>query len=180
MEKAIFLDRDGVINIDKGYVYKWQDFELCDYAIEGLKGLMNLNYKLIIITNQSGIARGYYSQKEYASFTNKIKAHMEEEGVHLTGVYHCPHHPLGVVKEYSYKCTCRKPEIGMIIQACEEHKIDIGQSILVGDKQSDLQAAIKAGIQRRYLISNNSNVEAIDKNAKVVKNLNELYLDIKE
>ena len=177
MKKALFLDRDGVINEDKGYVFQWVNFTYCGLAIEALQGLIQIGYKLIIITNQSGIARGYYSEKDYQILTRILINDLKSENIEIDGIYHCPHHPNGKVKEYSTKCKCRKPEAGMIIKAIKDHNIDIEQSVLVGDKESDMEAAIKAGINQRYYITSTEK-EIFDKKALKAKNLYSVYEDL--
>lgn len=154
MNKAAFLDRDGVINHDAGYVFRAEDFVLIDGVISGLLKLAKANYKLIIITNQSGIARGYYSEKEYKEFTKYMLAVFSENGIVIDAVYHCPHLPPpgGAIKEFAYACECRKPKPGMILQAAREHQIDLKKSILFGDKQSDIDAGMNANIGRCYRI----------------------------
>ena len=157
--KAVFLDRDGVINLDKGYIYRWEDFEFLPGAIDAMRRFSLAGYALIIVSNQSGIARGYYSESQYRDLTSRIDEHLARRGVHLTGVYHCPHHVDGVIKELSIKCECRKPAPGMLLQAMRDHDLDMAQSILVGDKTSDIEAAHSAGVGKCFLVAEDMDFE---------------------
>ncbi len=154
MNKALFLDRDGVINIDKKYVHKSKDLIFIDGIKELIKSAKLRSYKIICITNQSGIARGLYQEKDVKSFMNYInQCLLNSIGYELDKYYFCPHHPDGIVKKYSYKCDCRKPATGLFKKACNEFKIDCTKSIFIGDKLSDLQAAESMNIKRIYFYS---------------------------
>ena len=150
-QKVAFLDRDGVINLDVGYVAKWCDFKFKSGAINGLKRLIKLGYKIIIITNQSGIARQYFSLKEYDNITRNMVQTLLHHNISILDIYMCPHHPQGTHPEYTKACMCRKPKPGMILRAIKEHKINIPKSILIGDKLTDVQAGNLAGISNCYL-----------------------------
>tara|TARA_Y200000002_G_C22436225_1_gene560194 strand:+ start:115 stop:660 length:546 start_codon:yes stop_codon:yes gene_type:complete len=179
MKKAMFLDRDGVINVDKGYVYKWEDFQLTKGCIEALKRIQILNYKIIIVTNQSGIARGYYTEKDYQNLNSSFLDYMISQKINITASYHCPHHPLFSKGEDS-KCNCRKPKPGMFLKAAEENDILLSESIAIGDQLRDLLAAKAAGINHRYLISqNNDLISMLPKNISK-GNFNSLYECIKK
>lgn len=145
LKKALFLDRDGVINEDAGYVSKVEDFRFCDGIFEALREFMALGYTLVIITNQSGIGRGYYTQADYETLTNFMLDKFSENGVKIARVYHCPHVP-------EEGCECRKPAPAMLIKAHKELGIDMTKSIMIGDKQSDIEAANSAGVARAYLL----------------------------
>ncbi len=145
--KAVFLDRDGVINVDKGYVHKIEDFEFYPNVFQALKKLQDAGFKLFIVTNQSGIAVGYYTEEDFLKLTNWMLDQFKKEGINIEKVYYCPHHEEGIVEKFSFKCDCRKPESGMIKQAILEYKIDPKQSFLIGDKESDIIAAHKEGIK---------------------------------
>lgn len=149
---AIFLDRDGIINKDKGYVYKIEDFEFTDEIFEALQILSRLNLKLFIVTNQSGIARNFYSKEEYNKLTAYYLKILEEKGIFITKVYFCPHHPYAGTNPK--KCECRKPKPGMFNLAKEEYDIDLERSFMIGDKITDIIAAENAGIKIRYLFTN--------------------------
>lgn len=156
LRKAAFLDRDGVINKDKGYVSLWDDFEFLTGAIEGMRLLQEAGYALVVVTNQSGLARGFYTQTQYQSLTHQMSATLKREGVQLAGVYHCPHHPKGVVPELSIRCDCRKPAAGLLVQAARELNLSLQDSLLIGDKPSDIQAARAAGVSKAYAVSSDN------------------------
>lgn len=151
MNKAVFLDRDGVINHDHGYVHKPADFDFIDGIFDACRHFQSLGYLLVVVTNQSGIARGMYSEEQFAALTAWMRERFREEGVTIAAVYHCPHHPdLGDDSERH--CACRKPAPGMLLQACRELDIDPATSLMLGDKKSDMQAAAAAGIGRKILL----------------------------
>jgi len=139
MDKVVFLDRDGVINIEKNYLYKIEEFEFIDGVFESLSYLQNLGYELVIITNQSGIGRGYYTQEQYNKLTVWLKSKFKEKNINITEVFCCPHAP-------NQECNCRKPQIGMIQESAKILDIDYKNSWLIGDKSSDIQTAINANI----------------------------------
>ena len=129
MNKAVFLDRDGTINVDKNYLYRVEDFEFLPGVIEGLKAFQKAGYLLIVITNQSGIARGYYSERDYEILTDYMRNELQKKGVFLTDVLYCPHHPDGIIPKYRINCECRKPKLGLFYQAINKWNIDIDKSI---------------------------------------------------
>lgn len=152
LRRALFLDRDGVINVNHGYVHRPVDtdwvpgiFDLC--AVAHARG-----YALVVVTNQAGIARGLYSEDDFAAYTRWMHAEFAARGVPLLATYYCPHHPDAGIGGYRQACTCRKPEPGMIVRAADELGLDLAQSILIGDQPSDMQAAAAAGIGRRWLL----------------------------
>lgn len=145
MKKAAFLDRDGVINIDHGYVGKIEDFSWCEGIFDGLFRLQELGFELVIITNQSGIARGYYSEADFKSLTKWMLTGLEKQKIKIAKVYHCPHAP-------ELNCECRKPKPGMILQAASELNIDLASSILIGDKDSDIAAGKAAEVGKCFLL----------------------------
>ncbi len=184
MSKAVFLDRDGTINIDKNYIYKMEDFEFIPGAVEALRLLQKEGYKLIIITNQSGIARGYYTEEQYETLNQWMLRELEAAGVYIDGVYYCPHHPGAKVKEYRKECNCRKPGLGLFEDAIREHNIDLSLSYAVGDKLRDV-AICQSTTCRGYLVGNKENLEVIKQvkannvnNVKYSKNLLECAEDI--
>ena len=138
MNKAIFLDRDGTINVDKGYVYKLNDFEFLPGAREALRIFQDLGYILIIVTNQSGIARGYFTEGDYLKLDKGMKEDLELHGIEIKESFFCPHLPDGKIAKYAIECGCRKPKLGMYEQAIKKYNIDINHSICIGDKERDV------------------------------------------
>jgi rfaE bifunctional protein nucleotidyltransferase chain/domain len=156
LRKAAFLDRDGVINRDKGYVYRWEDFEFMPGAVDGMRRLQNAGYQLVIVTNQSGIARGFYSEQQYQQLSAFLLDKLADLGVKISGIFHCPHHPEGSVPAYAIDCDCRKPAPGMIARAARELGLSLLDSMLIGDKDSDITAARAAGVGRAYLVASDN------------------------
>ena len=154
MNKALFLDRDGVINIDNKYIYQSKDLIFTDGIKELIRSAKLKSYKIICITNQSGIARGLYTEKDLKSFMKYLnKSLLNSIGFELDKYYFCPHHPDGIVKDYSHVCDCRKPATGLFKKACYDFKIDCTKSIFIGDKLSDLKAAESMNIKTIYFYS---------------------------
>ncbi len=137
MKKAIFLDRDGTINIDKGYLYKIDDFEFIPGVIDGLKLLTDAGFVIVIITNQSGIARGMYSEQDLIILNTWLSHYLHENGVSIGGIYYCPHHPNGVISKYRKQCDCRKPGLELYYTAVRELNINLDESYAIGDKLHD-------------------------------------------
>ena len=144
---AIFLDRDGVINEDTGYVSQVDDFHFLPGVIEALQLLKKKGYLLIVVTNQSGIARGYFSEDDFMNLTEWMDWSLADRDVDLDGIYFCPHHP-----DHGAPCDCRKPAPGMLLLAQQELSIDMAHSCMVGDKPSDLKAAINAGVGHKVMV----------------------------
>ncbi|MEL0659550.1 D-glycero-beta-D-manno-heptose 1,7-bisphosphate 7-phosphatase [Psychromonas arctica] len=155
---AVFLDRDGVINKDNGYVSQRDDFEFIEGTIEACIELQKKGYLLVVITNQSGIARGLFTEEQFNTLTEWMDWSMSDRGVDLDGIYYCPHHSEEGQGEFKVDCECRKPKPGMLMNAIEDLNIDIEASILVGDKVSDLQAGIAAGIKTNYLVRSGKDI----------------------
>lgn len=182
MQPAIFLDRDGTINIDHGYVSKVDDFEFYPEVIETLAKLKAKGYLLVLVTNQSGIARGYFTENEFLQLTEWMDWSLADRGVDLDGIFYCPHHPSGKVKEFACECECRKPKAGMFIEAQKSLNIDMDKSVMIGDKWSDIQAASLAGVKKCYLI--NASKDELDNNyynqddANICNGLLEKFSDI--
>ncbi|MGQ9444125.1 D,D-heptose 1,7-bisphosphate phosphatase [[Pasteurella] aerogenes] len=151
MNKAIFLDRDGTLNIDYGYVHEIDQFHFIEGSIEALQQLKQMGYLLVLVTNQSGIARGYFSEQQFLQLTEWMDWSLADRGVDLDGIYYCPHHPDGI-GEFKQDCDCRKPKAGMLNQAIKELKIDPARSIMIGDKMEDMIAGKSAGIKTNILV----------------------------
>jgi len=150
--KVAFLDRDGVVNEEINYLHKIDDFLFTKNCIKGLKRLRENEFEIIIVTNQAGIARGFYSTDDYNSLTRWYRDMLLSEGIDILDILHCPHHPHGVVPEYSIECNCRKPKTGLLENAGSKYCIDKELSILIGDKESDLQAGISFGLKKVYMV----------------------------
>ncbi len=163
--RALFLDRDGVINVDKEYLYKVEDFEFVEGIIELVRYYQERGYLPIVVTNQSGIGRGYYTQDDYMKLTEHMVSLFAQEGVRIEAIYHCPHTP-------EDRCSCRKPRIGMLSAAQKAHQIDMKNSIMIGDKESDMEAAYRAKVGERVLI--NPDGEAVSKATRIIKTLKKL------
>ena len=149
---AVFLDRDGVINVDSGYVGDWDSFVFLPGVIEAMRALCDAGYALVIVTNQSGIGRGFYTEEDFQVLTERMCNELSRHGVSIAGVYFCPHLPEAALPQYRKTCDCRKPKPGLIHRALEELDIDLTRSVMVGDKNSDMQAALAAGIPQRYQV----------------------------
>lgn len=147
MRKAVFLDRDGTINVEKGYLYRIKDFEYINGVVEALHLLQKMGYTLVIITNQSGIARGYYAEETFLSLTRWMVSDLQQKGIPVAGVYYCPHHPDGGVKKYAVACECRKPGTKLFWQAQEDLQVDMEHSYAIGDKMRDIAICWESGVQ---------------------------------
>ena len=143
--KALFLDRDGVINEDAGYVCEIKDFKFIDGIFDALREFAKAGYKLFVVTNQSGIGRGYYTQEQFDALNKFMLESFKKEQIFITKVYFCPHAP-------EQKCTCRKPNPKMILDACKEFEIDLENSLMIGDKPSDVEAGKRAGVGKNFLL----------------------------
>ncbi len=144
--RALFLDRDGVINVEKNYVHRIEDFEFMDGIFELCRQAQELGFRLVVITNQAGIGRGYYTEDDFSRLTRWMLERFAERGIGIDRVYHCPYHPTAGIGEYRRDSFDRKPNPGMILKAAEELRLDLARSVLVGDKESDLQAGRAAGL----------------------------------
>ncbi len=159
LRPAAYLDRDGVVNVDHGYVARIEDFEFVPGTLDACRALTYGGFALVVITNQSGIGRGLYSEADYHALTAWMRAQFAAAGAPLAGVYHCPHHPTDAHGIFRVACDCRKPAPGMLLRAAEELNLDRARSILFGDKRSDLQAAQAAGVPNRILLGTDGAAE---------------------
>ena len=153
--KAAFFDRDGVLNVDKSYLYKIEDFEWIDGAKEALAYLTQQGYTVFVVTNQSGIARGYYTVDDMDKLHDFMAQQVAAAGGKIEKFYYCPHLPEGKIAEYAVECDCRKPKPGLILRAFEEYDIDKEAAFLIGDKTRDVESAEAAGI-KGYLFEGGS------------------------
>lgn len=155
MKWTLFLDRDGVINKDLGYVHTFKNFEYLPGCIHGLRELSRSNIDIFIITNQSGIARGMFSENDFKDFMNKVHSDLLTRNILIKKTYYCPHYLNGVIKKYAVECDCRKPKPGLINKAANEFNIDLKNSIFIGDKLTDMSAAEAAGVGHKILLTSN-------------------------
>lgn len=143
-KKAVFLDRDGTINIEKEYLFKPEEFEFTPGAAEAIRSLNQDGYLVVVVTNQSGVARGYYAEEDVARLHHHVDELLKARGARVDAWYYCPHHITGRAP-YNVACDCRKPLPGMLQQAAAEHAIDLSSSWMVGDKIADMEAGLSAG-----------------------------------
>ncbi len=145
-QRALFLDRDGVINEERNYVYRIEDFVFIDGIFGLCRQARDLGFRLVVITNQAGIGRGYYTEADYRTLTRWMERQFADRGVPIDRVYHCPYHPTAGVGDYRRDSFDRKPNPGMILRARDELDLDLPRSVLVGDKDSDIEAGRAAGV----------------------------------
>lgn len=167
--RALFLDRDGVVNVEKDYLYKIEDFEFIDGIIELCKYFQSKDFKIFVVTNQSGIARGYYTQDDFDNLSSWMLKEFAKNGIEILKVYYCPHHP-----DINGECSCRKPNAGMLLQAKQEYNIDLSKSIIIGDKERDIEAGLNAGLSQTYLFDESGLVKH-SKATKIVVKLDEIW-----
>ena len=148
LKPAVFLDRDGVLNRDVGYVYRPEDLVILPGVVESLNKLKAKGFLLIVVTNQSGVARGKFDLDAVSHFNSLLEKEITRlGGPAIDGFYVCPHHPDGTVEAYKKNCSCRKPEPGLILEAAKKHSIDLKKSWMIGDKDSDVLCAKNAGVR---------------------------------
>lgn len=173
--KVAFLDRDGVINTEVNYLSSIDDFSYIPKSIDALKLLIAKNYQIIVITNQAGIGKGFISEEQYNAVTKFYIEDLKAHGIEILKVYHCPHHEAATLLSFRKDCYFRKPNPGMIIDACTIFGVDREQSILVGDKVSDVQAGMAAAIGRCFLVRSGHKLRAgVCRHYRVFDNLYDL------
>lgn len=148
--KALFLDRDGVINEDYGYVHKKEDFVFVEGIFQLVSAAKEKGYLVIIVTNQAGIGRGYYSEGDFVRLMDWVRQRFAEKGGAIDAVFHCPFHPTHGVGKYKQKSFFRKPAPGMLLQAANDYGLHLPSSVLVGDSRSDIQAGLAAGVGKLF------------------------------
>ncbi|MCY9664836.1 HAD family hydrolase [Paenibacillus alginolyticus] len=162
MNKALFLDRDGVINVEKNYVYKIEDFEFVNGIFELAKHFVNSGYLIIVITNQAGIGRGFYSERDFHILNNWMVNEFTKQNIKINKVYYCPYHPIHGIGKYKKDSFFRKPNPGMILNALQLFDIDPQQSILIGDSITDIEAGLNSGIKHNILIGKQYSNDFVD------------------
>ncbi len=158
--RALFLDRDGVINIDHGYVHRPDQFTFIDGIFDLCRRARDLGYLIVVVTNQAGIGRGFYTEQAFHDLTAWMKQRFADQGIDIAAVYFCPHHAEHGVGEFKCECERRKPNPGMLLDAAREHAIDLSRSVLIGDKESDIDAGRRAGLKRTVLLGKACNSHA--------------------
>mgnify|MGYP001277288174 CR=1 FL=1 len=174
MQKYAFLDRDGVINEDFGYVHSMKNVVYLKGSIDGMINLNEKHFKIHIITNQAGIARGYFSEKEFKNFMRQFIQDLFSRGVIVDGYSFCPHHADASLLEYKKECFFRKPNPGMILKKIQENSVDLNKSILIGDKISDIKAGTLAGLKNLYFMGKQSSKLYVEENFRRVAGWGEL------
>jgi len=169
MQKVLFLDRDGVINVEKDYLYKIEDFEFIDGIIDLCKYYESNGFIILVVTNQSGIARNYYTQADFSLLTYWMIGEFASFGVNISQVYHCPHYP-----SISGECNCRKPKSGMLLEAAKHFDIDFKNSIIIGDKERDIEAGLNVGITESYLFNQDKTIKE-SKATRIVSKLDDIW-----
>jgi len=159
--KAIFLDRDGVINKEVGYLHKVEDFEFIRGVFKSCNYFQSLGYEIIILTNQSGIGRGYYTEDDFLRLNDWMLDQFSLKKINILDVYYCPHGP-------EDNCNCRKPKPGMFLAAKEEHDINMDKSWMIGDKEADIKAALHAGISNTILVKSGHRIDEISSESKYI------------
>ena len=150
--KAVFLDRDGVINEERGYVHTLEDFVLLPGVVAAIRYLRSSGFKVIVVTNQSGVARGFFEVTAVDRLHRHFQGILSAAGEQVDAIYCCPHYPKGVVEEFAHTCDCRKPMPGLLLRAARELNLNLSASYLVGDKLSDIQAGRRAGVKKTFLV----------------------------
>jgi D-glycero-D-manno-heptose 1,7-bisphosphate phosphatase len=153
VKRALFLDRDGVINEDRRYVHRIEDFHFIDGIFDICRAAIEAGMVIIVVTNQAGIGRGFFTEQQFRALTDWMNARFADQGVTIDQIYYCPHHPVYGIGHYKLDCLCRKPNPGMILRARDDHGICLQNSILIGDKEWDIVAAKAAGVGTTVLIS---------------------------
>jgi D-glycero-D-manno-heptose 1,7-bisphosphate phosphatase len=159
--KTIFLDRDGVINKEIGYLDKIEDFKFINGVFEACRHYEQLGYKIVIVTNQSGISRGYYSEDDFRKITDWMITQFNKNNIQILDTFHCPHSPIS-------KCDCRKPKPGMLLEAKKKYNINMLESWMIGDKETDITAAISSGINNTILVKSGHKINEADSRAKFI------------
>jgi len=150
--KAVFLDRDGVVVADRNYQFRISDMEILEGVPEAIISLNEAGFQVIIVSNQSGVARGYFSEKDVRKFNDYLASELKKAGARIDGMYYCPHHPTEAkVAKYRKDCDCRKPKPGMLLCAARDHNISLPKSWVVGDKDSDIGAGKAAGCRTIFV-----------------------------
>ncbi len=150
---AVFLDRDGTINEEMGYINHSDRFIIFPFVAESIKVFNSLDFRVIVVTNQSGIARGYFDESLVVELHDRLINEMKEKNAIIDSIYYCPHHPVEGKGKYLLDCNCRKPRPGMIETAVKEHEIDLDKSYMIGDRYKDILFAKKLNIKSAFVLT---------------------------
>ena len=161
MRQAVFFDRDGTLNEEVGYLFEVERFKWIDGARDAVKLCNERGLLTVVVTNQSGIARGMYTARHVDALHDFMQRSLAQIGAHIDAFYYCPHHPEGTVAEFSVACDCRKPKPGLILRACKELNINPAQSILFGDSKRDIEAAQAAGLRAGIFFAGGNLFDAV-------------------
>ncbi|URZ03564.1 D-glycero-beta-D-manno-heptose 1,7-bisphosphate 7-phosphatase [Clostridium felsineum] len=179
MNKAVFIDRDGTINVEKNYLYKIEDFEFIEGTREAIKILNDNGYKVVVITNQAGVARGYYTEEDVKKLHEFIQEELKKCDAHVDAFYYCPHHPIDGKGKYKTDCDCRKPKDGLYKKAIQDINIDVEKSYAVGDKISDLLPALSNKIEAFLVMTGYGQKERnIREEINIIQNLYSFVTEI--
>jgi D-glycero-D-manno-heptose 1,7-bisphosphate phosphatase len=167
--KALFLDRDGIINVERDYVHRADDFTFSDGIFDLCRAAGRHGFLIVVITNQAGIARGLYTEEDFAAITQWMIEKFADEGIAIAKVYHSPYHPEATIERYRLDHADRKPSPGMILRARDELQVDLSASVLIGDRLTDIEAGRRAGIPRLCLIPHESAAAALAANHETLR-----------
>ena len=162
LRAGAFIDRDGVINEERAYVHRVEDFVILPNAVAGMRILSQAGYVLVVVTNQAGVAHGYYDERQVVALHEHMCSLLSSEGVSLDGILYCPHHPQGTVAKYRRICECRKPAPGMILDASRSLHLNLAKSVMIGDKRGDVEAGRAAGVGLNLLVQSGHDLSADD------------------
>jgi len=160
--RVLFLDRDGVINVNHGYVHAPEQTDWVPGIFDLARFARKAGFAIVVVTNQAGIARGYYDVGQFERYTRWIHDQFEREGASLLATYYCPHHPDAGIGDFRVACACRKPQPGLLLAAARDWRISLDSSVLVGDQPSDIEAAARAGVRTRFLVADGNFAAAQD------------------
>jgi D-glycero-D-manno-heptose 1,7-bisphosphate phosphatase len=172
--KAIFLDRDGTVIVEKGYVTTPDDVELLPGAAEAIRGFKAAGWAVFVVTNQGCVAKGMITEDELADIHLRMMTMLGAEGALIDGIYCCPHHPEGSVSDYAIDCDCRKPKPGLLEKAASEHGLDLSISVMVGDTRRDLEAGRAAGVKLTVLVLTGKGADTLQDGVKAQLVANDL------
>lgn len=153
MNRAVFIDRDGTISEEVGYINHPSRFRVFPYAAAALKVLNDAGWLAVLVTNQAGVARGYFTEEMIHTVHNQLQNDLETGGARLDAIYYCAHHPSVGEPPYRFDCDCRKPKPGLILRAAEDLEVDLNQSWMIGDRYSDIELARAAGVNSAFVLS---------------------------